>query len=82
MKTLEQKLATAERCYRRNLLLADGCRGFGAPEKVRRYERAAERAWIRVDSLRYQIEQRTWETAMGMRGYAGSPAEREDRTTR
>ena len=22
---------------------------------------------------------RTWETAMGMRGYAGSPAEREDR---
>jgi hypothetical protein len=24
-------------------------------------------------------DQRTWETAMGMRGYAGSPAEREDR---
>lgn len=77
MKTLEQKLATAEACYQKNLRDADAVRGTDCSKLVRRYERAAERAWARVDSLRYQIKQRTWETAMGMRGYAGSPASRE-----
>lgn len=28
------------------------------------------------------MSQRAWETAMGMRGYAGSPAQREDREER
>lgn len=55
MRTLQQRLQTAEACYTRNLRAADGVRGTGVSERVRRYERAAESAWRRVDSLRYQI---------------------------
>lgn len=57
MKSLEQRLATAEACYFRNMREADRLRGADPALRrfVRRYERAAESAWRRVDSLRYQI---------------------------